>query len=159
MKTRTILINAGQKALQAHFCYRHSENAIPTELLFPNEALDLTKTQMAGHPKQTDPAATNYFSVWSASLGLQELRLKQGQTIRKGILRILNKLQKENAPLFVIVTSTIDSVPVRYGYTLTEEQSRDIEKILSASAEKRKEKLSMLEGAASTLAGGVRDFN
>lgn len=78
---------------------------------------------------QAHPLNYRFYKIWSGEIGLLSLELKKDQTVLKGIVRKLNKLQKEDAPSHIIMgestkkDGTIPEVTTTYTiYRLTDTQ-------------------------------------
>ncbi len=99
-----------------------------TKVIFSNKPIELSITTDLNFI-QAHPLNYRFYKIWSGEIGLLSLELKKDQTLLKGIVRKLNKLQKEDAPSHIIVVENttkdgnIPEVTTTYTiYRLTDSQ-------------------------------------
>ena len=93
-----------------------------TKVLFPEKEIDLALS--------LDQRQHRSYVVWSIELGLVWLDLKANQTLLNGIVKKLNKLQREDSPSHLIVREetakengdVIEKTTTWTVYRLTDEQ-------------------------------------
>lgn len=99
-----------------------------TRVVFSKKPIELSITRNSDF---TEANRMNYrfYKIWSIEIGMLSLELKEEQTLLKGIVRKLNKLQKQDAPSHIIVCEsntkdgTTPEVTTTYTiYRLTDDQ-------------------------------------
>ena len=77
-----------------------------TKVIFPKEPIDLL---LCDDSNFTEVLSNKhyFYRIWSIEIGLLPLKLKEGQTLLNGIVKKLNKLQKEDSPSHIIIGESI----------------------------------------------------
>ena len=102
-----------------------------TKVIFSSKPIELSITTDFNFI-QAHPLNYRFYKIWSGEIGMLSLDLKKDQTLLKGIVRKLNKLQKEDAPSHIIVgeSTTKDGIIPEVTTTYTIYRLTDFQELL-----------------------------
>lgn len=117
------------------------------KIIFSSEILDLS---IGNHTfLEKDDFGSREYRIYSPGIGINELNLKKEQSLYNGIVKKLNKQQKEESPSHVIVSivhfTAQSAIKTHTVYRLTTQQESSIFESLMPGMVKRWKKLEELE--------------